>query len=141
MENSSTTKKFNKFSSRKIKFHSRFIDCISSDLIKQAFEYIEIHCTSDIDNAIGQHPRERLRIFLENICQTIENEQQLEIQHSNNEWNHQQKWLINPVKFRKKKESNLLLKYSYIICPKRPKKISKYSLMLNVSIVKVKMNE
>jgi hypothetical protein len=69
---------------------------INLEAIKKAFEYTEISCTSD------QNSGEQLKKFIQDICNTMENEQQtenqLEIQGFMNEWNNQRKWLLNQVR-------------------------------------------
>lgn len=66
------------------------------DAIKKAFEYTEINCTIDPRNA-----SEQLRKFIENLCQTMQNEtqteNQIEMEGFIKEWNNQRKWLLNQV--------------------------------------------
>ncbi len=68
---------------------------INLEAIKKAFEYTEINCVS------GTNPEEQLKKFIQNICNTMENQQQtenqLEIQGFMKEWNNQRKWLLNQV--------------------------------------------
>ncbi|CAF3887027.1 unnamed protein product [Rotaria sp. Silwood2] len=70
------------------------------EIIKKAFEYIEINCTFDITNP-NNNPREQFKKFIQAMCNTIQNEQQtenqLEIQGFMKEWNNQRKWLLNQV--------------------------------------------
>ncbi|CAF3625422.1 unnamed protein product [Rotaria sordida] len=70
------------------------------ELIKKAFEYIEINCTFDITNPIN-NSKEQFKKFIQDMCNTIENEQQtenqLEIQGFMKEWNNQRKWLLNQL--------------------------------------------
>lgn len=69
------------------------------DIIKRAFDLVEISCTS-----IGsiETPRERLRKFIESVCHTIQNEHQtenqLEIEGFMKEWSDQRHWLLNHVR-------------------------------------------
>jgi hypothetical protein len=74
---------------------------INLEAIKKAFEYAEISCASDTTNSIN-NPREQLKRFVQNICNTMQNEQQtenqLEIQGFRKEWNNQRNWLLNHVR-------------------------------------------
>jgi hypothetical protein len=71
---------------------------IHLEAIKKAFEYAEISCTSDTLH----NSREQLKKFIQNMCHTMQNEQQtenqLEIQGFMKEWNNQRKWLLNQVR-------------------------------------------
>ncbi|CAF0802188.1 unnamed protein product [Rotaria sp. Silwood1] len=76
------------------------VSCINLELIKTAFELIEINCTFDITNPTN-NPRERFKKFIQDMCNSIQNEQQtenqLEIQGFMKEWNNQRKWLLNQL--------------------------------------------
>ncbi|CAF0856299.1 unnamed protein product [Adineta ricciae] len=65
------------------------------DALKKAFEYTEISCTSETTI----HSKEQLKAFIQNMCHSIQNEQQtenqLEIQDSIKEWNNQRNWLLH----------------------------------------------
>ncbi|CAF1482554.1 unnamed protein product [Adineta steineri] len=67
------------------------------EAIKKAFEFVEISCELDTMNV----SREQLKKFIQNMCNTMENEQQtenqLEIQGFMKEWNNQRKWLLNQL--------------------------------------------
>lgn len=73
---------------------------LNLEAIKKAFEYTEISCTSDTINSMND-PREQFKKFIQNMCNTMQNEQQtenqLEIQGFMKEWNNQRKWLLNQV--------------------------------------------
>ncbi|UJR25802.1 hypothetical protein I4U23_007152 [Adineta vaga] len=69
-------------------------------VIKKAFEYTEINCTTEITNE-SHNSKEQLKAFIENICNTMQKEQQtenqLEIQEFMKEWHNQRKWLLNQL--------------------------------------------
>lgn len=69
---------------------------LNLDAIKKAFEYTEINCTTDSTTA-----SEQLKKFVENLCQTMQNElqteKQIEMEGFIKEWNNQRKWLLNQV--------------------------------------------
>ena len=71
------------------------------DIIKRAFDLVEISCTSTSIRSI-ETPREQLRKFMESVCHTIQNEQQtenqLEIEGFMKEWSDQRHWLLNHVR-------------------------------------------